>query len=320
VNLYFQVLEKIFSKNGRLQALSNIPLGDEELIQPGTASCPGCGALLALRLAMKVLGKNTILVNATGCMTVALMYGAIECPSVHVSFENAAAIAAGIDVALKRMNKRNHYNIVCFAGDGGTADIGFQSLSGAIERGHDFLYICYDNEAYMNTGGQKSGTTPWGATTSFTPYGKVWEKLQSPLYLRKEMAKIVVAHGVPFVATASIAYPLDYVKKINRALTFKGPTYIHVHCPCPVGWGFPENLTIKIARLAVETGIFPLYEVVNSKLKITVPFKRKPVMEYFKIQRRFSHLTEIEVEKIQKWIDERWKKLEEKVTHKEILW
>ncbi len=285
-------------------------LPDEELIQPGTAGCKGCGATLALRLATKALGKNTVMVNATGCITVSMMYGSPCFPFIHVAFENAAAVASGIDVALRRLGRRENINVICFAGDGGTADIGIQALSGAIERGHKFTYICYDNESYMNTGGQRSGTTPWGTQTTVTPYGKNWSRLQRPLYLKKDLPRIISAHGVPYVATASIAYPIDYIQKVKKALSFDGPTYIHVHTPCPPGWGFNENLTIKVARLAVQTGMFSLYELENGEMNLTLKVvNRRPINEYIKLQRRFNHLTEIETTKLQNWIDEYWKEV-----------
>lgn len=290
-----------------LNKLTLRDISDEELVLPGTSGCIGCGANLALRLSAKILGKNTIMINATGCTTVNVMYGATAFPFYHVAFENAASVASGIDAALKRLRKRDDINLVCFAGDGGTADIGFQALSGAIERGHKFTYMCYDNESYMNTGGQRSGTTPWGATTAVTPMGKFWEKLQRPPYLKKEMPKIIAAHGAPYVATASIAYPIDFMGKVKKALAVNGPAYIHIHCPCPTGWGFPENSTIKIGRLAVQTGAFILYEIDKGKLNVTVRIAcRKPIQEYIKLQRRFAHLTQENIMQLQKWIDQRY--------------
>jgi pyruvate ferredoxin oxidoreductase beta subunit len=293
-----------------LKRLTLKDLEDDEQILPGTMGCQGCGGELALRQATKAFGKNTIMVNATGCLCVNVLMGATKFSFFHVAFENAAAVASGIDTALESLKKRDEYNLVCFAGDGGTADIGFQALSGAIERGHRFLYICYDNESYMNTGGQKSGTTPWGAKTSVTPSGKYWKNLQRPPYLRKDMPKIIAAHGAPYVATASIAYPLDYIKKIKKALSINGPTYIHVNAPCPIGWLFPENLTVKIARLAVQTRIFPLYETELGKIKITVPIPHeKPIKEYLKLQHRFAHISEKDMDDIQSWVDKRYVEL-----------
>jgi pyruvate ferredoxin oxidoreductase beta subunit len=290
--------------------LSLKELPDEELFELGSTSCAGCGAALAARLAMKVLGKRTIMVNATGCMTVsyAIPYSPPLFPFIHVLFENTGSVLAGIDAGLKVLGKRIGVTLLGFSGDGGTADIGLQALSGAIERGHRFLYICYDNEAYMNTGGQRSGVTPYGALTATTPLGKKSIGESRPMHLRKEMAKIIAAHGAPYVATASIAYPIDYMNVVKKASEIDGPTYIHVLCPCPPGWGFPENLTIKVARLAVETGMWILYDIENGQFKVRRKIaKRKPVIEYFKLQRRFRHLieNESELQKIQKFIDTR---------------
>jgi len=291
---------------GLLKKLSLKGLPDEEIRFPGTLGCPGCGADLALRQASKVLGKNTIMVNSTGCLYVNVLLGATNFPFYHVAFENAASVASGIDVALRSLQKRDDTHVVCFAGDGGTADIGLQALSGAVERGHRLLYICYDNESYMNTGGQRSGTTPWGASTAVTPPGRNWDRLQRPPYLRKDMAKIIAAHGAPYVATASIAYPIDFMQKISKALSINGPTYIHVQTPCPSGWGYPENLTIKVSRLAVQTGVLTLYETEHGRLSITLRIsKRKPIEEYTNLQKRFAHLSKEGIRKLQGWVDER---------------
>ena len=275
----------------------------EELLAPGHRGCAGCGATLGVRLALKVLGKNTIAVSATGCLeviTTPYPETAWEIPWIHVAFENAAAVASGVERALKAKGKKD-INVVAFAGDGGTADIGLQALSGAMERGHNIIYICYDNEAYMNTGIQRSGATPYGASTTTSPPGKKSFGEDRP---KKNMPFIMAAHGVPYVATASISYPEDFMKKVKKAKETEGPAYIHLHQPCTTGWGFDPSKTIEIGRLAVETGAWLLYEIEEGEFKITYrPIQRKPVTEYLEVQRRFKHLKEKEKAKIQEYID-----------------
>lgn len=275
----------------------------EELLAPGHRGCAGCGATLGVRLALKALGKNTIAVSATGCLeviTTPYPETAWEIPWIHVAFENAAAVASGIERALKAKGKKD-INVVAFAGDGGTADIGMQALSGAMERGHNIIYICYDNEAYMNTGIQRSGATPYGASTTTSPPGKKSFGEDRP---KKNMPFIMAAHGVPYVATASISYPEDFMKKVKKAKETEGPAYIHLHQPCTTGWGFDPSKTIEIGRLAVETGAWLLYEIEEGEFRITYrPIQRKPVTEYLEAQRRFKHLKEKEKAKIQEYID-----------------
>jgi pyruvate ferredoxin oxidoreductase beta subunit len=290
-------------------------LPDDEFVALGRGGCSGCGAVIAARMATKVLGKRTIMVNATSCMVANYCYvGAPLFPYLHGLFENTGALLSGIDTGLKVLNKRDGINLVGLAGDGGTADIGLQSLSGAVERGHKFLYICYDNEAYQNTGIQRSGTTPYAAITSTTPLGKNAMGEARPLF-RKDMVRIMAAHKIPYAATASISHPLDYLRKVQRATEIDGPSYIHVLSPCPLGWGFPENLTIKIARLAVETCFFPIYEVENgTKFRLNVdPKEKKPVEEYLKLQGRFRHLFKEEfrelIGKIQEAVNTNWEYL-----------
>ncbi|MDI9624249.1 MAG: pyruvate synthase subunit PorB [Methanothermobacter sp.] len=275
----------------------------EELLAPGHRACAGCGATLGVRLALKVLGKNTIAVSSTGCLeviTTPYPETAWEIPWIHVAFENAAAVAAGIERALKAKGKKD-INVVAFAGDGGTADIGMQALSGAMERGHNIIYICYDNEAYMNTGIQRSGATPYGASTTTSPPGRKSFGEDRP---KKNMPFIMAAHGVPYVATASISYPEDFMKKVKKAKEIEGPAYIHLHQPCTTGWGFDPSKTIEIGRLAVETGAWLLYEIEEGEFRVTYrPIQRKPVTEYLDAQRRFKHLKEKEKAKIQEYID-----------------
>ena len=218
----------------------------------------------------------------------------------EVAFENSGGVASGVESAL-RIKGKDDVNVVAFGGDGGTVDIGLQSLSGAMERGHNMLYICYDNEAYMNTGIQRSGATPYGATTTTSPSGSASFGEDKP---KKNMPMIMAAHGIPYVATASIAYPEDFVNKVKKAAETKGPAYIHLHQPCTTGWGFASDKTIEIGRLAVETGSWILYEIVDGKFEITYrPEERKPVKEYLSPQKRFRHLTDEHIEKIQKYVD-----------------
>jgi pyruvate ferredoxin oxidoreductase beta subunit len=288
-------------------------MSSESIIVSGHRACPGCGPILALKYVFNTLGKNTIAHIATGCMQVSLMGGGafpggefpLLIPALHTAFETSGAVISGMDAGLKALGKRNGINLVAIAGDGGTVDIGIQTLSGAVERGHDFIYICYDNEAYMNTGNQRSGTTTLFAATTTTPVGKVKRgEYHLPLKLKKDMPAIIAAHGAPYVATASIAYPTDLIKKVKKAMEIRGPRYIHVHAPCPYGWGFPEDKTIEVARLAVQTGCWILYEIENGRLNVTLKVaKRKTVKEYLMIQKRFKHLTEEEIAKIQELVD-----------------
>ncbi len=292
---------------------------EEPVLVSGHRACPGCGAIVALRHALNALGRNIIVHVATSCMEVSIMGGGVfprgeyplTVPSLHTAFETGGAVVSGMDAGLKALGKREGITLVAIAGDGGTADIGLQTLSGAVERGHDFIYICYDNEAYMNTGNQRSGTTTLFAATTTTPVGSIKRgETHLPLRLKKDMPAIMAAHGIPYVATASIAYPADLVKKIKKAAEIKGPRYIHIHCPCAQGWGFPEDKTIEMARLAVQTGSWVLYEIENGKLSVTIKVaKRKPVKEYLTLQRRFRHLTDEEIAKIQELVDRKWQEL-----------
>jgi pyruvate ferredoxin oxidoreductase beta subunit len=277
-------------------------ISDKEFLAPGHRACAGCGATIGVRLALKVLGENTVAVSATGCLeviTTPYPETAWEIPWIHVAFENAAAVASGVESAFKAMGKKA--NIVAFAGDGGTADIGLQALSGAMERGHNIIYICYDNEAYMNTGIQRSGATPYGASTTTSPAGK--ESFGEDKF-KKNIPMIMAAHGVPYVATASISYPEDFMKKVKKASEVDGPAYIHLHQPCTTGWGYKPSKTIDMGRLAVETGSWILYEIEDGEFKVTYrPMERKPVAEYLNAQKRFRHLREEEKQRIQSHVD-----------------
>lgn len=296
-----------------------------ELFTCGHRACAGCGPAVALRQIMKATRGPTIVTEATGCMEVVSTiypYTSWAVPWLHTAFENAAANASGIEAALKAMKRKGtlkeNIDVIALAGDGGTFDIGIQALSGAVERGHDFLYVLYDNEAYMNTGIQRSGGTPYGASTTTSPAGKV---IPGKLQLKKPIAEIMVAHEIPYVATASIAYWQDLLMKTRRGLEVEGPAFLHVLAPCPRGWRYDTSKTIEVARLAVETCVFPLWEAVNSEYSLSPmskvvalkPDRKKPVTEYLKAQHRFAHLFKPEFEymvnDIQKIVDRNWDKL-----------
>ncbi|MDD5086894.1 MAG: pyruvate synthase subunit PorB [Candidatus Nanoarchaeia archaeon] len=281
----------------------------EEHFASGHRACAGCGAALMARLALKAAGKNTIVVNATGCLEVfSTPYPetAWKIPWIHGAFENAAAIASGVNRALKSLGKRKDVNVLVFGGDGGTFDIGFQALSGAAERGENFCYICYDNGAYMNTGIQRSGATPKYASTTTSPVGS---KIHGKTEFKKPMPFIMAAHGA-YVATANIAFPLDFIEKVKKGLEFNGPAYIQVFSTCPTGWKLGGGFTIQVARLAFESNVTPLYEIEKGVVKISKkPGKVIPVDEYLKSQGRFKHLSESEIKEIQENVDENWQKL-----------
>ncbi len=284
----------------------NLP--EEELVHPGNRACSGCGLSLLYRIGLKALGKKTILVVPPSCLTVLQgLYpvAATKLPCVNVTFASTAAAATGVRAALNAL-KKDGITVAAWAGDGGTSDIGIQALSGACERGEDFIFICYDNEAYMNTGVQRSGTTPQGVLTTTTP-------IKGKLQPKKDVPSIIAAHGINYVATCSAAYPLDLYDKIKKAKTISGTKYIHIHTPCPPGWGFDTRFTIKIGKLAVNTGLYDLYEIQDSKLSLTGPSKRltfdklRPVEEYFKTQSRFKALSKEHIANVQKQINAKWK-------------
>lgn len=259
-----------------------------ELFDSGHRACGGCGESLAARLVMNAAGANTIVVAATGCMEVfSTPYPetAWKVPWVHSLFENASAVASGVEAALKKQGRTE--KIVVMGGDGATFDIGMICLSGAFERGHDFAYICYDNEAYMNTGIQRSGATPYDASTTTSPAGSQSLGNRRP---KKDMPAILAAHGAPYVATASVAYPADLRQKVEKAINTPGPCYVQVHTPCCTGWGFEGEQTIAIAKLAIETGLWVNFEMVDGNVTKVKKVVRKPVEDYLKTQKRFRHL------------------------------
>ena len=292
----------------------------KEYFTPGHRACQGCAEALAVRLVAKALGKNVIVASATGCMEIVsspLPFTNWEVPWIHVAFENAAAVASGAEAGTKALIRKGKLPdkgtvFLGMGGDGGTSDIGLQALSGAFERGHNFLYVCYDNEAYMNTGIQRSSATPFGASTTTSPAGKL---KPGQFTWKKNMAEIAVAHNIPYVATACSSYPFDLIEKVEKAARIHGPAYVHILSICPTGWRVPTEKAIWIGRLAVETGVFPLYEVEQGKYRITLDVgELKPVKEYLKPQGRFRHLTDDLIEDIQKRVTEDYNKLKIKTT------
>lgn len=290
------------------QVTNPVNLTAEEFMHPGNRACSGCGLSTLYRIGLKALGRDSIFVVPPSCLTV--MQGlypiaATQIPSLNVTFASTAAAASGVRAALKARG-REHIHVVAWAGDGGTSDIGIQSLSAAIERGEDFLYICYDNEAYMNTGVQRSGTTPKGAYTTNTP-------IKGKIQKNKDLPTIIASHNPAYVATCSAAYPLDFYNKILKAISYEGLKYIHIHTPCPSGWGMEERLSITVGKLAVNTGLYDLYEVENGKKVLSGPsaklLKRKElpqIDEYLKTQSRFRNLTREQIAEIQAEVDEKW--------------
>ena len=294
-------------------------LPDHELFAAGHKACQGCAPALALRHLLKAAGPNTIVANATGCMEIissSYPHVAWGVPWIHVAFENAAAVASGVEAAIKvlqrkgKLDPNEKINIIAIGGDGGTFDIGLQALSGMLERGHDVLYLCYDNEAYMNTGIQRSGATPFGASTTTSPAGK---KFPGQRTEKKDLAEIAIAHGVPYVATASTSYLFDFNRKVKKALATPGAKLIHIFAPCPTGWRCNPKDVIRLGRLAVQTGLFPLYEMENGvyRMSLDLPFL-KPVQEYLKLQGRYRHLRPEQIEHIEEMIHIRYRRLEAK--------
>ncbi|MEM2105537.1 MAG: pyruvate synthase subunit PorB [Candidatus Bathyarchaeia archaeon] len=282
-------------------------LPKEEYLLKGHAACAGCGPSISLRLLFKALGNKVILVVPACCTTVIqgpYPYTSFNVPLQNILFESTAAAASGIVAAL-RQRKLEDITVVGWAGDGGTVDIGIQALSGAAERETNFIYICYDNEAYGNTGMQRSGATPYGAWTTTTPSGKRERK--------KDMTLIMAAHRIPYVATACPSYPLDLVNKLRKAKEIKGTKYIHILAPCPTGWRYDASKTVEMGKLAVLTGMWALFEIEYGRFKLNPPSdrlldksKRKPVKEYLALQGRFRNLKEEDIERIQRWVDEDW--------------
>jgi pyruvate ferredoxin oxidoreductase beta subunit len=283
-------------------------VNEEEYMLPGNRACQGCGLSLAYRYALKALREDTILTIPASCLTV--LHGlypttSVTIPCLNCTFASTAASAAGLVAGLTATGKTNT-TVVAFAGDGGTYDIGIQALSGAAERGTDFIFVCYDNEGYMNTGTQRSSATPMGALTTTTP---ILTKEQN----KKDMLKIMEAHDIAYIATTSPAYPLDLYDKFVKAKRIRGTRYMQIHVPCPPGWGYPPRDTVKIARLAIETGVFVLFEVENGKFRFTGRSKslaekgnRLPLINYIERQDRFKKMSVEQLSRFQKFIDNKW--------------
>jgi pyruvate ferredoxin oxidoreductase beta subunit len=269
-------------------------------------------------LVAKALGRNVVVASATGCMEIVsspLPFTSWRVPWFHVAFENAAAVASGVESGLKMLMKKGRIPpkkivTIAMAGDGGTADIGLQALSGALERGHDMIYICTDNEAYMNTGIQRSSSTPFGAATTTSPAGKV---RPGQMTWKKNMPAIAAAHNIPYVATACPSYPIDLVEKVKKAARIEGPAYLHILSVCPTGWRSIPELSVKLGRLAAETGVFPLYEVERGRYRMTVDFPElRPLKEYTKLQGRFRHISDDKLQEIEKRVHQEYNALREK--------
>ena len=286
---------------------SVLNLTEEEFIHPGNRACSGCGLSILYRVGVKALGRDCIFVVPPSCLTV--MQGlypiaATQMPVLNCTFASTAAVATGVKAAMRRLGRETQ--VVAWAGDGGTSDIGIQALSGALERVENIIYICYDNEAYMNTGVQRSGTTPRGSRTTTTPFsGKV--------EAGKNVPAIVAAHNPAYLATCSASYPLDFHDKLLKAKSIKGFKYLHIQTPCPPGWGCEEHMTVAIGRAAVETGLFDLYEIEDGRKQLTGPSQQllgktslRPVREYLEMQIRFKAFSDQQIEALQAQVDQKW--------------
>lgn len=296
----------VLSEKGKI-----LGMDEKEYFASGHRACAGCGEALAIRHILKAAGPDTIVCQATGCMEVVsspFPESAWRVPWIHCAFENAAAVASGVDAALKVQGKREGINLLAMGGDGASFDIGFQAISGAMERGHKFTYICTDNEAYMNTGIQRSSATFPYANTTTTPAGKVIHGKQEP---KKPLPLIMAAHGIKYVATASVANLIDLQKKVKKALEIEHGSFLHILVPCIPGWKIATDSAVEVSKLAAETGVFPLYEIADGVLTFTQKVsERKPVEEYMKLQGRFKHVGPEEIKKIQEYVDARYSFLE----------
>lgn len=285
---------------------------EQTLLEPGHLACPGCAAPIAMKLVLNTLGPDTIVVLPACCWSIIAgpwPQSSLGVPLYHTAFETGAAVASGIKAALEQRGNTTT-QVMVWAGDGGTFDIGLQALSGAAERNEDILVFCYDNEAYMNTGIQRSSGTPWGAWTTTTPVGHPETRP------KKEILAILAAHRIPYAATASVAYPVDLVEKVEKARGIRGMRFIHILSPCPPGWKTADDATVELARMAVENRIFPLVEVEEGeRWRFTVDHPGDPVEPYLRMQGRFRHLDDEAVGRIQAEVDARWKVMERRVAH-----
>jgi pyruvate ferredoxin oxidoreductase beta subunit len=294
-----------------------VNLPEIEYLLPGNRTCPGCALSLAYRHILKALEGQVIVTVPASCLTV--LHGmypvtAVNVPCVNTPFASTAASATGLVAGLKALGRKG-LTVLAIAGDGGTHDIGIQALSGAAERGEDFIYICYDNEGYMNTGNQRSGSTPLGAISGTTP---ILGKQQN----QKDMAAIMEAHGIPYVATANASYPLDLYQKVRKAKAIEGTRFIHVFTPCPPGWRFPFSDTIEIGELAVQTGWVVLYEIEGGVFHLTSASESiarkgnlRPVREFLMKQGRFNSITQEQINELQERVNARWKRYVERAAN-----
>jgi len=277
-----------------------------EAVHPGHLACPGCGAVIAMRFVLKGIGERAILAIPACCWSIIagpFPFTALKVPLMHTAFETGGAVASGIRAALD-VKGDTETQVVTWAGDGGTFDIGLQSLSGAAERNENILYVCYDNEAYMNTGVQSSGATPLGTWTTTNPATSL------KATRKKDIVQIMAAHRIPYAATASIAYPEDLVRKVQKAAAIKGTRFIHIYAPCPTGWKVPSEISVRLARLAVQTRIFPLYEVEDGeRYTLNEESVGYLVDEYYRLQGRFKHLDRAGLDIIQEQVEQRWERL-----------
>ena len=297
-------MDRIGSGDGRIMAQLNV--ADRDYFKPGHLGCPGCGAAIAIKFALKALGEKIIMVIPASCASIIVgpyPQSAVSVPILHTAFATAGAAASGVRAALD-MKGDSETTVLSWAGDGGTFDIGFQSLSGAVERNEDCIFVCYDNEAYMNTGVQRSSSTPFGVRTTTTP-GQDWKKTR-----KKNIMETMAAHRIPYAATASIAFPEDLIAKFKKAQEKRGGSrFIHIFASCATGWGAPSDMSVKIARLAVQTNIFPLYEIEDGT-GYTLNYKGDGrVEDYLQTQGRFKHLGEEDISQIQGMVAEDWSNL-----------
>ena len=285
-----------------------LALPEEELMAPGHVGCLGCGGCHAMRYPLKATGPRAIISIPACCW--AVMPGVypntcFRIPHINTAFEVTGASISGIRAALDARGIEG-VTVIGWAGDGGTADIGIQALSGMVERGTRAMYVMYDNEAYMNTGIQRSSSTPWGAWTTTTQVGQVRDYKSAP---KKNMVEIMVAHGIPYAATANIAWPKDLMAKVTKAMSVEGPTFLHIFAPCPTGWRYPPDKTLEVARLATQSKVFPLYEVENGAYTVRKFKKEVPLEDYLMVQGRFRHLNQEELERIRGNVECWWNKL-----------
>jgi pyruvate ferredoxin oxidoreductase beta subunit len=288
----------------RMSSMKDVPR--EDMLTHGHGACPGCGYAVTAKNIAKMLGPNTVVYVPASCLVVfgALYpYSAWKIPYLYTAFENTGAVTTGIKAALRR--RRVDATVVGMAGDGGTFDIGLQALSGAAERNEDIIYVCLDNEAYMNTGIQRSSATPFGAWTTTTPVGL---EVKGNRRFKKDIARIVADHNVPYVATLSVAHFTDFVRKVQKAKEMRGFRFLHCLTPCIPGWRIEPSKGVSINRLAVDTGMWTLYEIENGVPRITYkPKAMAPVTEYLKLQGRFRHMSEADVRTLQAWLCEKWR-------------